>query len=54
MTIVIKVGTNILTNENGELHVAHLQHIADQIFKIKVTLSQNVVLVTSGAINMWI
>lgn len=48
--IVIKVGTNVLTNENGILDDKIINSIADQIAQIKNNGSK-VILITSGAIG---
>jgi glutamate 5-kinase len=51
MTIVIKVGTNILTTESGKLNTTRLQHLADQISELKSTFGKSIVLVSSGSIT---
>lgn len=48
-SIVIKVGTNTLTDENGLLDRAYLHDLIDQIAELK-SMGYAVVLVTSGAI----
>jgi glutamate 5-kinase len=49
-TVVIKVGTNVLTSENGRLDPARIQSLADQIERIRAT-GRRVALVSSGAIG---
>jgi glutamate 5-kinase len=49
-TIVVKVGTNVLTSEEGLLDPARLQSLADQIQRIR-TSGRKVALVSSGAIG---
>ncbi|TNE74668.1 glutamate 5-kinase [bacterium] len=48
-TLVIKVGSNVLTNENGTLDSARLQHIVEQIHQLK-EMGYAVVLISSGAV----
>ena len=47
--IVIKIGTNTLTHENGLLNLDVMQNLVSQIAKIKN--SKDMVIVTSGAIG---
>ena len=47
--IVIKIGTNTLTHENGLLNLNVMQNLVSQIAKIKNT--KDIVIVTSGAIG---
>ena len=47
--IVIKIGTNTLTNENGLLNLDVMSSLVSQIAKIKK--SKNILIVTSGAIG---
>ncbi|MFO0966658.1 MAG: glutamate 5-kinase [Gemmataceae bacterium] len=49
-TVVIKVGTNVLTGENGLLLPERLQGLADQIDRIRRS-GRKVALVSSGAIG---
>jgi glutamate 5-kinase len=49
-TVVIKVGTNVLTAEDGRLDPARLQALADQIHRIRKA-GRKVALVSSGAIG---
>lgn len=49
-TVVVKVGTNVLTAENGLLVPERLQSLADQIQRIRKT-GRKVALVSSGAIG---
>jgi glutamate 5-kinase len=49
-TVVIKVGTNVLTSEDGRLDPARLQSLADQIHRIREQ-GRQVALVSSGAIG---
>lgn len=49
-TIVVKVGTNVLTRDDGTLDPASLQSLADQLQRIRAT-GRRVVLVSSGAIG---
>ncbi len=49
-TVVVKVGTNVLTGPDGTLDVARLQALADQIQRVRQAGKQ-VVLVSSGAIG---
>jgi len=47
--IVVKVGSNVLTREDGMLNVASMAHIVDQISSLQKAGIQ-VILVTSGAV----
>ncbi len=49
-TVVVKVGTNVLTNEEGTLDRERLQALADQIQRLQAA-GRKVVLVSSGAIG---
>lgn len=49
-TVVVKVGTNVLTNADGTLDPARLQALADQVERIRRT-GRKVALVSSGAIG---
>ncbi len=49
-TVVIKVGTNVLTAEDGRLDPARMQALADQIQRIRAS-GRKVALVSSGAIG---
>jgi glutamate 5-kinase len=49
-TVVVKVGTNVLTRADGTLEPARLQALADQIHRIRGG-GRKVVLVSSGAIG---
>jgi glutamate 5-kinase len=49
-TVVVKVGTNVLTAEDGRLEPARLQALADQLHRIRRT-GRKVALVSSGAIG---
>src|SRR5947209_17390714 len=49
-TIVVKVGTNVITGADGRLDPDRLQALADQIQRIRVT-GRKVALVSSGAIG---
>ena len=49
-TVVIKVGTNVLTAEDGRLDPLRMQALADQIQRIRQT-GRKVALVSSGAIG---
>ena len=47
--IVVKVGSNVLTREDGMLNVTMMAHIVDQIVSLRKAGTQ-VILVTSGAV----
>src|SRR4051794_16666927 len=49
-TIVVKVGTNVLTSPDGRLDPARLQSLADQIQRIRQG-NRQLALVSSGAIG---
>ncbi len=49
-TVVVKVGTNVLANEEGTLDRERLQALADQIQRLRAA-GRKVVLVSSGAIG---
>jgi glutamate 5-kinase len=49
-TVVVKVGTNVLTRADGTLEPARLQLLADQLQRVRVG-GRKVVLVSSGAIG---
>ena len=48
-TIIVKIGTNILTTENGKCDLNNLRAIINQLAIIKKTY--NIIIVTSGAIT---
>ncbi len=49
-TVVVKVGTNVLTVEDGRLDPARIQALADQIHRIRQS-GRKIALVSSGAIG---
>ncbi len=49
-TVVVKVGTNVLTSEDGRLDPDRLQSLADQIQRLRQS-GRKVALVSSGAIG---
>src|SRR4051812_29155732 len=49
-TVVIKVGTNVLTDATGQLDRGRIQSLADQLHRIREA-GRKVVLVSSGAIG---
>ncbi len=49
-TVIVKIGTNVLTTENDRLDLDRIQCISDQIFRIQQT-GRKVVLVSSGAVG---
>jgi glutamate 5-kinase len=49
-TVVVKVGTNVLTGEDGLLDTGRLQSLADQIHRVRAA-GRKVALVSSGAIG---
>ncbi|HMF13390.1 MAG TPA: glutamate 5-kinase, partial [Gemmataceae bacterium] len=49
-TIVVKVGTNVLTGADGTLDLARLQSLADQVQRLRRS-GRKVALVSSGAIG---
>jgi len=48
--IVVKIGTNVLTGEQGQLDEGHIGHLVDQIVELK-RRGVDVVLVSSGAVT---
>ena len=50
-TVVVKVGTNVLTTEGGEMALDRIQRLADDIAALR-RRQLRVILVTSGAISM--
>lgn len=49
-TVIVKIGTNVLTTDNDRLDLQRIQCIADQIHRIQET-GRRVVLVSSGAVG---
>jgi glutamate 5-kinase len=49
-TVVVKVGTNVLTRTDGALEPARVQALADQLHRLRAT-GRKVALVSSGAIG---
>ncbi len=49
-TVVVKVGTNVLTAEDGRLDFGRLRALAEQLWRIR-QMNRKVVLVSSGAIG---
>ena len=49
-TVIVKIGTNVLTTDNDRLDLDRIQCISDQIFRIQET-GRKVVLVSSGAVG---
>ena len=49
-TVVVKVGTNVLTSEDGRLSVSRIQALADQLQRLRQS-GRKVALVSSGAIG---
>lgn len=49
-TIVVKVGTRVLTRDDGQLDAARIQQLADQVHHVMAT-GRKVVLVSSGAVG---
>lgn len=49
-SLVIKVGTNVLTRPNGSLDITNISHLVDQIAALKAT-GISLVLVSSGAVG---
>jgi glutamate 5-kinase len=47
--IAVKIGSNVLTGENGKLNLNHISHIVDQISFLK-NEGVDVILVSSGAV----
>ncbi len=48
--VVVKLGTNVLTRENGALDITSISHIVDQIVELKQR-GIEVILVSSGAVG---
>lgn len=51
MRIVVKVGTNVLAREDGQLDVTNISHLVDQIAHLKTENKVEVILVSSGAVG---
>jgi glutamate 5-kinase len=49
-TVIVKIGTNVLTTESDRLNLPRIQCLADQIHRIQQT-GRRVVLVSSGAVG---
>src|SRR5271163_524234 len=49
-TVVVKVGTNVLTRADGTLEPARVQSLADQLQRLRAA-GRKVALVSSGAIG---
>lgn len=49
-TVIVKIGTNVLTTDNDRLDLDRIQCIADQIHRVQQT-GRRVVLVSSGAVG---
>lgn len=49
-TVVVKVGTNVLTSDDGRLDAVRIQSLADQIYRLRQG-GRQVALVSSGAIG---
>jgi len=49
-SVIVKIGTNVLTTDNDRLDLTRIQCIADQIHRIQET-GRRVVLVSSGAVG---
>ncbi len=49
-TVIVKIGTNVLTTDTDRLDLDRIQCISDQIFRIQQT-GRKVVLVSSGAVG---
>lgn len=49
-TVIVKIGTNVLTTESDRLNLPRIQCLADQIHRIQET-GRRVVLVSSGAVG---
>jgi glutamate 5-kinase len=49
-TVIVKIGTNVLTTDTDRLDLERIQCISDQIFRIQQT-GRKVVLVSSGAVG---
>ncbi|KAJ9460776.1 delta 1-pyrroline-5-carboxylate synthase [Diplonema papillatum] len=48
--VMIKVGSNVLTNEDGRLSIGRIGHIVEQIARLVSQEGKEVVLVSSGAV----
>lgn len=48
-TVTIKIGSNVLTSNNGTLNIARLENIVQQISELRKS-GKNVVLISSGAV----
>ena len=49
-TLVVKIGTNVLTDAAGRLDLPHLRHLVDQLAHIRLS-GRRLVLVSSGAVG---
>jgi glutamate 5-kinase len=49
-TVIVKIGTNVLTTESDRLDLVRIQSLADQLHRIQQT-GRRVVLVSSGAVG---
>jgi glutamate 5-kinase len=49
-TIVVKVGSNVLTDDQDRIEIARLEHLAEQLCRIRQA-GRRVVLVSSGAVS---
>jgi len=49
-TIVVKIGTRVLTQENGQLNAGRIEQLAEQVQKV-ISTGRKVVLVSSGAVG---
>ena len=49
-TVIVKIGTNVLTTDNDRLDLDRIQCLADQIHRVQTT-GRRVVLVSSGAVG---
>jgi len=49
-TIVVKIGTRVLTQENGQLNTGRIEQLAEQVQKV-ISTGRKVVLVSSGAVG---
>ncbi len=49
-TVIVKIGTNVLTTDSDRLDLDRIQCISDQIFRVQQT-GRKVVLVSSGAVG---
>ena len=48
--VVVKIGTNVLTSDDGTLDLDQVRHLSEQIAAVK-KMGKRVVLVSSGAIG---